>query len=70
MDTTANTARGGEVYSETLLSPEEAALRLRLSAHTLAKWRLNGSGPEWRRIGNKRVYYPLHSLNAFMAKAS
>jgi hypothetical protein len=40
-----------------------------LSAHTLAKWRLDGRGPEWRRIGTKRVFYPLHSLNAFMAKA-
>jgi len=54
--------------SETLLTQEEAAIRLRLSAHTLAKWRYTGTGPEWRRIGNKRVYYPLDGINAFMRK--
>jgi hypothetical protein len=76
MSTTAATASGGETYSNDvmysngLLSPEEAAARLRCSAYTLARWRLEGRGPKWRRIGPKRVAYAIGDINAFMAKES
>ncbi len=66
----ANAAAGSETYSEPLLSPEEAAARLRCSAYTLARWRLEGRGPAWRRIGPRRVAYTMRDLNAFMAQAS
>jgi predicted DNA-binding transcriptional regulator AlpA len=57
-------------YSNGLLSPEEAAARLRCSAYTLARWRLEGRGPKWCRIGPKRVAYAIGDINAFMAKES
>jgi predicted DNA-binding transcriptional regulator AlpA len=63
------TCSDGLTYSNGLLSPEEAAARLRCSAYTLARWRLEGRGPKWRRIGPKRVAYAIGDINAFMAKA-
>jgi hypothetical protein len=72
MSTTAATAASdgetnsnGLTYSNGLLSPEEAAARLRCSAYTLARWRLEGRGPKWRRIGPKRVAYAIGDINAF-----
>jgi hypothetical protein len=64
---TATAARGGD--SDQMLSAEEAALKMRLSAATLARWRVYGKGPAFRRIGTKRVVYPLSEIIAFMAKA-
>ena len=68
MNLTAKAASGGESFADGLLSPEEAAARLRCSAYTLAKWRLTGNGPKWRRIGPKRIAYAIGDINAFMAK--
>jgi len=65
MNAMATAAASGD----TLLTQEEAALRLRLSAHTLARWRHLGTGPKWQRIGNKRIAYALSDINAFLAKA-
>lgn len=48
-----------------LLSPERAALRLGLSAVTLARWRSQGTGPKWHRVGAKRVVYAPADLEAF-----
>ncbi len=70
MDVTAKAASGGNLYSNELLSPEQAALRLHLSAHTLAKWRYQGMGPNFCRVGPKRVGYLASDINAFLAKAS
>ena len=58
---------GGNLYGDGLLSPEEAAARLRCSAYTLANWRRDGCGPKWRRIGPKRVAYTVGDLNDFLA---
>ena len=71
MNLTAEAASRGESFADgPLLSPEEAAAQLRCSAYTLARWRLEGRGPKWRRIGPKRVAYTIGDINAFMAKAS
>ena len=35
-----------------LLTAEQAAERLTVSMAALAKWRLNGKGPKWIRIGH------------------
>jgi hypothetical protein len=35
----------------------EAAIYLRVSRSTLAKWRMNGSGPPFHRCGPRLVYY-------------
>lgn len=39
-----------------LLSPDQAALRLRVATNTLAKWRVSGEGPDFIKIGS-RVFY-------------
>jgi hypothetical protein len=40
-----------------LKSGLEAASYLRVSRSTLSKWRMNGSGPPYRRCGPRLVYY-------------
>ena len=47
------------------LSTKQAAEYLGLSASTLEKWRLQGKGPAWKRLGAKLVRYPLPELEAF-----
>lgn len=39
------------------LSAVEAANYLGISPKTLAKWRLSGSGPIFRRFGRRRLYH-------------
>lgn len=39
-----------------LLTAEEAAEKLRLKPQTLAKWRVTGDGPKYRRIGTRALY--------------
>src|SRR5262245_27414585 len=48
------------------LSPGEAALYLRLSASTLAKWRLTGLGPAYRKVGHRSVLYSIEEINAWL----
>ena len=38
------------------LTPREAAELLRLSAVTLARWRIEGQGPAFRKFGRRVVY--------------
>jgi hypothetical protein len=47
------------------LTAAEAARFLRLSPITLSRWRLNGYGPSWTKMGPKRVCYSLAELKAF-----
>jgi len=49
------------------LSTMEAAVYLRLSVRALENYRLNGSGPLYRKHGNK-VVYPLGNLNDWSEK--
>lgn len=39
----------------TYLRPRELAVELRLSVHTLEKWRKLGKGPEFLRLGDGRL---------------
>lgn len=42
----------------------EAADRLRVSCRTLERWRYEGVGPAYRKLGG-RVVYPLASIQRF-----
>jgi len=69
MSVTARAA-SGESFSNEYLSTEQTAVRLGCSSYTLARWRLNGTGPAWRRIGPKRVVYSAADVVAFLHKAT
>jgi hypothetical protein len=58
-----------ESFSDRFLTTEQTAVRLGCSAWTLAKWRLRGTGPAWRRIGPQKVVYTVEDVNAFLGKA-
>ena len=45
-----------EYSPQAYLRPQEAADRLHLSADTLAKWRIKGMGPAFRKHGSKVIY--------------
>jgi len=49
-----------------LLNPIEAALWLGLAPHTLARWRCEGIGPAFVKIGG-RVFYESEELANFVA---
>jgi hypothetical protein len=49
-----------------LLAPEEAAQQLKMAKQTLARWRVEGTGPLFVRLGN-RVFYRSTDLHAFVA---
>jgi predicted DNA-binding transcriptional regulator AlpA len=51
--------------SETLLTPEQAALLLHLKTATLARWRWAGCGPRFIKIGG-RVRYSASEIEAFI----
>jgi hypothetical protein len=57
-------------FSDDFLTTEQTAVRLGCSAWTLAKWRLKGTGPAWRRIGPQKVVYAVSDVNAFLGKVS
>lgn len=40
-----------------LLTPKDAAAFLQMSEKTLKKWRSNGTGPKFRRLGHRSVRY-------------
>lgn len=48
-----------------LLTPAEAAQRLNLSTSTLAKKRLNGSGPRYSKL-SRSVRYSSESLDSWI----
>ena len=45
----------------------EAAKYLRVSRSTLAKWRMNGDGPAYHRLGPRLVYYIRHEVDDWLA---
>jgi DNA-binding transcriptional MerR regulator len=56
--------------SEELLSTNEAAKRLRIMPQTLRKWRGQGYGPPYVRVGKARtgrVYYRISDMEAWLA---
>lgn len=58
----------GEVLE--LLSPEELAASIKMSKKTLAKWRCNGRGPRYVRLGHAVRYRPQDVTEWLEAKVS
>lgn len=52
-----------------LITPTEAATRLRIPQSTLAHYRCNGKGPEFFKIG-RRVFYSDEALERWLRKHS
>jgi len=50
---------------EVLLNPREAAEFLRVTWQTLANWRHNKCGPNYRKLGGKILYHE-NDLNQFI----
>jgi predicted DNA-binding transcriptional regulator AlpA len=53
---------------EVLLTVEEAALRLKISKHTLNRWRVTGEGPPFIKYGPRLVRYLDSVLDAWALK--
>jgi predicted DNA-binding transcriptional regulator AlpA len=45
----------------------EAALYIRVSRSTLAKWRMIGEGPPYHRCGPRLIYYFQNEIDAWLA---
>jgi len=57
-------AEEGIVMSlDVLLTVEEAATRLKLSKHTLNRWRVTGEGPPFVKYGPRLVRYGVATLD-------
>jgi hypothetical protein len=54
--------------SDGLLTTRQAAAWLGLSPSTLQDWRVYGGGPEFLKIGKRRVAYELAELQRFAAQ--
>jgi predicted DNA-binding transcriptional regulator AlpA len=52
--------------AEKMLTPFQAAERVGLARATLAKRRVTGGGPPFRKLGS-RVFYPEGELSAWLA---
>lgn len=53
--------------SEILLTVEEAAARLKISKHTLNRWRVTGEGPPFIKYGPRLVRYREAALDEWAA---
>lgn len=51
----------------TAYTPKQAAERLHLSTHTLAKWRVRGTGPKFVKAG-RMVIYLEDDLDSFLSE--
>jgi DNA-binding transcriptional MerR regulator len=49
-----------------LLDVDAAAKQLKISPRTLERWRLEGRGPDFVRVGKRRLYTP-EALREFIA---
>ena len=54
--------------AEILLTVEEAASRLKISKHTLNRWRVTGEGPPFVKYGPRLVRYVDRTLDEWAAK--
>jgi hypothetical protein len=52
---------------DTMINPEELAIRWRVSLVTLNQWRWNGRGPKFVKIGNS-ILYNTDEIKAFEEK--
>jgi excisionase family DNA binding protein len=51
----------------TLYTQREAAAVLRLSERTLERWRVQGIGPRFVRLGRRSIRYPQQNVEAYVA---
>jgi hypothetical protein len=51
-------------YGE-LLTPDQTSAKLKIAKQTLARWRVEGKGPKFVRLGN-RVFYRAGDVEAFV----
>ncbi len=49
-----------------LLTTEQAASLLQLSPRTLRRWRSEGKGPPYVRLGSRRVRYRRQAIEAWL----
>ncbi|HNU82688.1 MAG TPA: helix-turn-helix domain-containing protein [Thermoanaerobaculia bacterium] len=49
------------------LTTREAAEYLRLAPRTLERWRIQGIGPRFFKVGGRRVVYSVEELRQFLA---
>lgn len=56
------TEEGIAMSLDVLLTVEEAAARLKLSKHTLNRWRVTGEGPPFVKYGPRLVRYGVAKL--------
>lgn len=61
----ADTARA-QASGPLVVDEDTAAERLSVSPRTLQRWRLNGRGPAFVRVGGRRMYRP-EDLEAFVS---
>jgi len=59
------TPANGTNTAPLFLTAAEAAALLRLSPITLSRWRIQGYGPRWIKMGPKRVAYAVDDLTAW-----
>jgi len=55
-----------ETQKPAFLTQQEVATLLRVSPRTTERWRLEGSGPPWIRLGRKKVVYALVDVMAYV----
>ena len=55
------------VDDDSLLTPPEASRWLRVAVQTLARWRCEGQGPPFVRLGGNRVFYRRDDLEGYVA---
>lgn len=65
MNTVIQSSNPPDPSSRQFLNPFELANRWGLSAKTLQRWRLEGRGPVFAKMG-KRVSYPLHGKDGVL----
>jgi excisionase family DNA binding protein len=62
------TLKGSVMSAEVLLTVEDAAARLKISKHTLNRWRVTGEGPPFVKYGPRLVRYTEHMLDEWAKK--
>ena len=58
-------ARNATVQTD-FLFPEQLSARVGISVQTLARWRCEGRGPGYIKIGSRRVAYPTEAVDAWL----
>lgn len=57
---------GVRAYPDGRMDTQSAAVYLGLAPKTLAQMRLAGTGPEFVRVGGKKIFYRKDELDAFI----